>query len=116
MMAARLWTEADKERWQASEPDPPVSSSVWIKDTDLLFRDLLRGALAHLLAVVRHRVLRGAPPTFSLGDQILYAEFNRQHAAPKPELGPDATEAEKWLAEDLEDSDVFEGIEHFYRA
>ncbi len=57
-----LWTdemEAEHTSQQASEPDPPVSSSVWIKDTDLLFRDLLRGALAHLLAVVRHRVLRG---------------------------------------------------------
>ena len=100
--------EAEHRSQQASEPDPPVSSSVWIKSTDLLFRDLLRGALAHLLAVVGHRVLRGAPPTFSLGDQIVYAEFNRQHAEPKPELGPDASAAEKWLAEEL---NPFEGID-----
>ena len=92
---------------RASEPDPPVSSSVWIKDTDLLFRDLLRGALAHLLAVVRYRVLRGAPPTFSLGDQIVYAEFNRQHAEPRPALGPNASAAEKWLREEL---DPFENV------
>ena len=107
MMAERLWTEADEERWQASEIEPPVSSSVWINDADLLFRDLLRGAVAHLLAVVRHRVLRGAPPTFSLGDQIVYAEFNRQHAEPSPALGPNASAAEKWLAEDL---DPFQGL------
>jgi hypothetical protein len=111
----QMWTDemqAGLASQQASETDPPASSSVWIKDTALLFRDLLRGALAHLLAVVRHRVLRGAPPTFSLGDQIVYAEFNRQHAEPKPELGPDATDAEKFLAEDL---DPFASIE-CYRA
>lgn len=106
----QIWTdemEAQHASQQASEPDPPVSSSVWIKDTDLLFRDVLRGTLAHLLAVVRYRVLRGAPPTFSLGDQILYAEFNRQHTEPRPELDPNASAAEKWLAEDL---DPFENV------
>jgi len=111
----QAWTdemEAELASQQASEPDPPVSSSIWIKDTDLLFRDLVRGALAHLLAVVRYRVLRASPPTFSLGDQVVYVQFNRQHFEPKPALGPDATEAEKWLAEDL---DPFEGIK-CYRA
>ena len=95
------------------ETDPPAAPSGCIDDPDLLFRDLLHGALAHMLAVVRHRALRGSPPTFSLGDQVVYAQFNRQHAEPKPEPGPNASEAERWLAEDL---DPFEGIEHFYRA
>jgi len=98
---------------QASQSEPPAASSVWIDSSDLLFRDLLRGALAHLLAVIRHRVLHGSPPAFSLGDQVVYAQFNRQHAEPKPEPGPNASEAERWVAEDL---DPFEGIEHFYRA
>jgi hypothetical protein len=104
--------QAEHASPQASEVEPHASSSVWIKDTDLLFRDLLRGALAHLLSVFQYRVLRGAPPTFSLGDQIVYAEFNRQHAEPRPEPGPDASEIEKWLAEDL---NPFEGIK-CYRA
>jgi len=115
----QLWNykmEAEHAIQQPSEVKPTVSSSVWINDADLLFRDILRGSLAHLLGVIRHRIFRGAPSTYSLGDQLIWAEFKRQHAAPKPELGPDASEAEKWLAEDLEDSDVFEGIEHFYRA
>jgi hypothetical protein len=96
----------------ASNSRPASASSVWI-GPDLLFRDVLRGALTYLLAVLRHRVFRSTPPTLSLGDQIVYAKFNRQHFEPKPELGPDASEAEKWLAEDL---DPFEGIEQFYRA
>ncbi len=114
----RLWTaddeiQAELASQQASEIDPPASASVWIDNSDLLFRDLLRAALAHLLAVVRHRVQRGSPPAFSLGDQVVYAQFNRQHAQPKPEPGPNASEAERWLAEDL---DPFEGIERFYHA
>ena len=40
----------------------------------------------------------------------MYAQFNRQHVEPSPDLGPNATEAERWLAEDL---DVFEGIEQY---
>jgi len=100
------------EAEHASQMEPPVSSSVWINDGDLLFRDLLRGALAHLLAVVRHRMLRASPPTFSLGDQIVYAEFNRQHAEPKPELGTNASDAEKWVCQDL---DPFENVK-CYRA
>ncbi len=97
---------------QASEIDPPSASSVWIDNSDLLFRDLLRGSLAHVLAVAWHRVLRGSPPTFSLGDQVVYAQFNRQHFELQPELGPHASEIERWLAEDL---DPFEGTE-CYRA
>ncbi len=90
----------------------PVSSSVWIKDTDLLFRDLLRGALAHLMGIVSYRIFRGAPSTYSLGDQLIWAEFNRQHAEPRPEPGPNASEIEKWLAEEL---DPFENVK-CYRA
>ncbi len=112
----QLWTdemEAKRPIEPASEAEAPAASSVWIDRSDLLFRDLLRGALAHLLAVVRHRVFRSTPPTFSLGDQIVHAQFNRQHFEPKPDLGPNASEAEKWLAADL---DPFEGVERFYRA
>jgi len=111
-----IWTdemEADLASQQANEIERPSASSVWIDNSDLLFRDLLRAALAHLLAVVRHRILRGSAPTFSLGDRVVYGQFLRQHAEPRPDLDPDASEAERWLAEDL---DPFEGIEHFYRA
>lgn len=104
---------AEYESRQPSEIEPTASSSVWINDADLLFRDLLRGALAHLLGVIRHRIFRGAASTYSLGDQLIWAEFNRQLGKPRPALGPDASTAEKWLAEDL---DPFEGIERFYRA
>jgi hypothetical protein len=97
---------------QASEIDPPSATSVWIDNSDLLFRDLLRGALAHMLAVARHRVLRGSLPAFSLGDQVVYAQFSRQHFEPNPAIGPDATESDKWLAEDL---NPFEGLK-CYRA
>ncbi len=43
----------------------------------------------------------------------MYAEFNRQLAKRRPEPGPDASEIEKWLAEDLTG---FEGYNEFYRA
>jgi hypothetical protein len=112
----QLWTgemAAKLPIQQADEPDPPSASSVWIDNSDLLFRDLLRGALAHLFAVIRHWALRESPPTFSLGDQIVYVQFCRQHFEPRPEPGQNASEIEKWLAQDL---DPFEGIEHFYRA
>ncbi len=97
--------KADLES-SASTIDPTSTSSVWI-DTDLLLRDVVRGTLAHLLAVLRHRVLRVSSSGFSLGDQIVYAQFNRQHFEPKPELSPDAPEIEKWLAEEL---DPFDGV------
>ena len=112
----QIWTdelEAEHTRQRASEIEPPASSSVQIDDADLLLRDVLRGGLAHLLAVVRHRLLQGSPPTFSLGDQILYAEFNRKLAEPKPELGPDASGIERWLAEDLTE---FQGQDEFFNA
>jgi len=112
----QMWTgemEAKHGSQQASESEPPATSSVWIDSSDLLFRDLLHAALAHLLAAVRHRILRGSRPTFSLGDHVVYRQFLRQHAEPKPALDPGASEIAKWLAEDL---DPFEGIERFYRA
>lgn len=105
--------ETEHESQQASEIEPRAASSVWIDSSDLLFRDLLRAALVHLLAVVRHRLLRGSPPSFSLGDQVVYAQFNRQHAEPKPALAPSASEIEIWISQDL---DPFEGVERFYLA
>ena len=104
----QTWTDqmqAELERWQVSANVPAPVSSVQI-DADLRYRDVVLGALAHLLGLVRYRVLRGAPPVWSLAQEIDYAAFLRRLGEPLDR------EIEALIDADL---DIFEGVK-CYRA
>jgi hypothetical protein len=107
-----LWTEADDERHAAEVVAVGSHPPPWIAG-DLRIRDVLLGAALHLWAQLLARLRRQPPPVWGLADQNAYSQFCRQLKEPVSELGPDATEMERWLAEDL---DPFEGIDKFYSA
>ncbi len=94
-------------RWEIAERTPPPISVVYL-DLDCRLSDMLLAVLARALAEFRHRVLRRSPPMWpTLAEFLVYVQFCRKLKEPRPELDPNATEAEKHFAEDL---DPFERI------
>ena len=80
MMAARLWTEADDERWHGIEGESASVSSEPIRSKNLLFRDVLRGSLAYFLTALRYRLRLAALPSRSLWVEITEECARREFA------------------------------------
>jgi hypothetical protein len=91
------WTDemqADLERWQASLEGAKATLTMETGSQTLHVSDVLRGLAAYCVSVVRHRVLRGAPPLWSLAQSIDYAAFTRR-------LGEADPYTKEWFERDL---------------
>ena len=86
----QVWTgemQADLERWQASLNEAEVIAADPIDTERFQLGDILRGFASYCAAVIRHKVLRGARPVWSLADEIDYARFCRRLGeSPDPEV------------------------------
>jgi len=81
----QMWTDemqADLERWQASLNEAEATSTTATGVETLLVTDVLRGLATYCVAVIRHKFLRGAPPVWSLAQEIDYAGFCRRLGEP----------------------------------
>jgi hypothetical protein len=85
--------QTDLESWQAIEQAPiPVDFLI----VEPSFRDVLRGLLSFVVAVIRYRLLGGAESPWTLRQEIGFASTNRQ-------LGPArVVEIEEWLSDELD--------------
>jgi hypothetical protein len=100
----QMWTDemqADLERWQASLDESEATSTTATDMETLHVCDVLRGLAAYCIAVIRHKFPRGAPPVWSLAQEIDYATFTRRLREP---LDP---EIEALIDADL---NIFEGV------
>jgi hypothetical protein len=103
----QLWTDemqADLERWQTSLEGAKALPSRPIDSESFHLRDILHGLALYVAAVIRHRVLRGAPPVWSLAQQCDYAAFLRRLGEP---LDP---EIEALIEAEL---DIFDGMKMY---
>jgi hypothetical protein len=104
----QLWTDemqVDLERWQLSQNKAEVAADP-IDSEQFQLGDVIRGLAAYCVAVIQNKLLRGAPPVWSLADEISYAGFLRRlHQTLDPEI-------EALIDADL---DIFEGVK-CYRA
>jgi hypothetical protein len=101
----QLWTnemQAELERWQASLNEAEVTSTTATGLETLHVSDVLRGLATYCVAAIRHKVLRGARPVWSLADEISYAGFLRRlHQTLDPEIEA-LIEAELDIFEDVD--------------
>jgi hypothetical protein len=91
------WTDemqTDLERWQASEAEPPSPVDFLIIEPG--FRDVLRGLLSFVVAVIRYRLLGGVESPWSLRQEIGFANTNRQLGTAR------VVEIEEWLSDELD--------------
>jgi hypothetical protein len=101
----QTWTDqmqAELERSQASPDKADATSTTATGVETLHVTDVLRGLATYCVAVIRHKFLRGAPPVWSLAQEIDYARFCRELNSP---LEP---KFEKWIDTDLE---IFEDVD-----
>jgi hypothetical protein len=93
----RVWTDemqADLERWKASVEGVPSPLDFLIVEPS--FRDVLRGLLSFVVAVIRYRTLGGVESPWTLRQEIGFANTNRQ-------LGPArVAQVEEWLSDELD--------------
>jgi len=103
----QLWTDemqSDLERWQASPEGAEATLTTATGSETLHVSDVLRGLAAYCVSVIRHKVLRGAPPLWSLAQSIDYSAFCRRLGEP---VDP---ETKEWIERDL---DIFEGMKMY---
>jgi hypothetical protein len=95
----QMWTDkmqADLERGQASLNEAEATSTTETGLETLYISDVLRGLAAYCVAVIQNKFLRGAPPVWSLADEIDYAKFCRELKSPlEPEI-------EEWIDVDMD--------------
>jgi hypothetical protein len=101
----QTWTDqmqAELERSQASPDKADATSTTATGVETLHVTDVLRGLATYCVAVIRHKFLRGAPPVWSLAQEIDYAAFCGRLGEPvEPEI-------EALIDADL---DIFEGVD-----
>ena len=68
---ARLWNQADDQRWPESMGTSAQVSSKPIEAINLLFRDVVRGSVAYLLALLRYRLRIASSPTRTLTEEMI---------------------------------------------
>lgn len=85
--------QADLESWQAIEQAPiPVDFLI----VEPSFRDVLRGLLSFVVAVIRYRIFGGAESPWNLRQEIGFKNTDRQ-------LGPArVAQVEEWLSDELD--------------
>jgi hypothetical protein len=92
----RLWTDeiqTDLERWQDIKEAPSPVDFLIVEPS---FRDVLRGLLSFVVAVIRYRLLGGAESPWTLRQEIGFANTDRQ-------LGPArVSEVAEWLSDELD--------------
>ena len=86
--------EAELESWQALQEG--TSDPVDFLIVEPSFRDVLRGLLSYVAAVVRYRLLDGIKSPWNLRQEIGFADADRR-------LGPArVAEVDDWLDEELD--------------
>ena len=88
--------QADLESWQASPGRVETISTTVTSSETLHVSDVLRGLAAYWVAIIRHRLMFGAPPVWSLAQAIDYAAFCRRLGEP---VDPETNER---IEEDLD--------------
>lgn len=74
---ARAWTQKDEQRWRRLAKEAQTPQRDPAEPDDLLFRDVVAGCAAYLLAVVLNRLRLAAPPARSLAREIRAANDAR---------------------------------------